>query len=265
MTDASDRRPRPGKFVWFEHASHDAKKAQAFYAELLGWKASSWDDSGYDMILTGNTIDTMIGAYTAMRGDRRASHWVSYVSVEDVDATAKAVAAHGGNVIEPPHDLPDVGRAAGITDPQGAELWLFKNAEGDLADPPLTEPPPARRFFWCELHTTDPLGAVSFYEKVLGYTRETMDMGPGGAYHILNRDGVGRAGVTGHLQGAAPHWLPYVAVDDPDAIIARAKKLGAKILVGLENIPGVGRFGVLEDPTGAVLAVMKALPPSQGG
>jgi hypothetical protein len=41
-----------------------------------------------------------------------------------------------------------------------------------------------------------------------------MDMGPAGAYHILSRGGVGRGGVTGHLQGGVPHWLPYVSVDE---------------------------------------------------
>jgi predicted enzyme related to lactoylglutathione lyase len=49
-------------------------------------------------------------------------------------------------------------------------------------------------------------------------------------------------------------------VDDPDATIAKAKKLGATIQFGPEDIPGVGRFGVLQDPTGAVLAVMKPRP-----
>jgi hypothetical protein len=58
-----------------------------------------------------------------------------------------------------------------------------------------------------------------------------------------------------------PHWLPYVFVDDADATLARARRLGATIQFGPEDIPGVGRFGVLQDPTGAVLAVMKPRPP----
>src|SRR5713226_963425 len=36
--DMTDRKLIPGKFVWFELASSDAKKAQAFYGEVLGWK-----------------------------------------------------------------------------------------------------------------------------------------------------------------------------------------------------------------------------------
>lgn len=260
--EATNRKTRPGKFVWFEHVSRDAKKAQKFYDEVLGWRVEPWGDSGYDMILAGDTLDTMIGGYSEPASGRQSPHWISYVSVEDVDAAAKAAAANGGRVIEAPHDLPGVGRAARIADPQGAELYLFRNDGGDPADPPSTEPPPARRFFWNELHTTDPESAVSFYEKVLGFTRKTIDMGPAGNYYILEKDGVGRGGVTGHLPaGVPPHWLPYVEVDDPDATIARARKLGAKIPMAPEDIPGVGRFGVLEDPTGAVLAVMKAQPP----
>jgi uncharacterized protein len=264
--DSADRKPRPGKFVWFEHVSRDAKKAQKFYDEVLGWKVEPYPvgDSTYDMILAGDTPDTMVGGYTEPAGDRQKPHWISYVSVENVDKAAAAAAANGGKIVEAPHDFPGIGRAARIADPQGAELCVFKNEAGDLPDPPATEPPPARRFFWNELHTSDPASAVSFYEKVLGFTHRTLDMGPAGNYYILSKGGVDRGGVTGHLpDGVRPHWLPYVEVDDPDATIARAKKLGAKIAVAPADIPDIGRFGVLEDPTGAVLAVMKALPPKE--
>ena len=60
--------------------------------------------------------------------------------------------------------------------------------------------------------------------------------------------------------GERPHWLPYVAVEDADATIARARKLGGTICFGPEDIPNVGRFGVLQDPTGAALAVLKPFP-----
>jgi predicted enzyme related to lactoylglutathione lyase len=109
--------------------------------------------------------------------------------------------------------------------------------------------------------TTAPTEALSFYEKVVGFSHRSMDLGSGQKYHILSRDGVDGGGVTGHgLAGAPPHRLPYVVIDDVDATIARARKRGARIPAGPEDIPGIGRFGVLEDPTGAVLAIMKPLP-----
>jgi predicted enzyme related to lactoylglutathione lyase len=256
----SDRKLLPGKFVWFELVSRDAKKAQAFYGEALGWKVAPFPmgDVTYEMILAGDTLDTMIGGYAAPKSDRQPSHWISYVSVEDVDAAAKSAAANGGKVVEAPFDAPGVGRMARIADPQGAELSLFKNATGDPADAPES---PGPRFCWNELHTTDTTKAVSFYEKVVGFSHRSMDMGPGGIYHILSKGGVDRGGVTSHLPaGVPPHWLPYVAVDDVDATIARARKLGATIPVSPKDIPGVGRFGVMVDPTSAILAIIKPLP-----
>lgn len=252
----SERKPLFGKFVWFELVSKDAKKAQAFYGEVLGWKVQSFPmgDLTYEMIYAG---DTMIGGYAAPMSDRQPSHWISYVSVDDVDAAAKAAAANGGKVVDAPHDIPGVGRTVRIADPLGAEICPFKSTTGDPADEEASQ----GRFFWTELHTTDPAKALAFYEKVVGFSHRSMDMGPGGTYHIVGKGGVDRGGVTSQLPpGAKPHWLPYVFVDDADATIGKARKLGATIQLGPEDIPGIGRFGVIADPSGAVLAVMKPLP-----
>jgi predicted enzyme related to lactoylglutathione lyase len=252
-----DRKPLSGKFAWFELVSKDAKKAQAFYAEVLRWRAEGFPMGTYtyEMIYSG---DTMIGGYAAPKNDRQASHWISYVSVDDVDRAAKIAVENGGKIVEAPSDIPTVGRKARIADPQGAEICLFKSQTGD---PPDVENTPVGQFFWNELHTTDPKGALSFYEKVVGYTHSAMES-PAGTYYVLNSpNGAGRAGVTDHLpKGTAPHWLPYVVSDDVDATAARAKGSGGSIHFGPEDIPGIGRFAVLQDPTGAFLAVMKPLP-----
>lgn len=252
----SDRKSLPGKFVWFELVTREPKKAQAFYAEVLGWRTQAFPMGpvSYEMIYAG---DTMLGGYAAPTSNTQPSHWIAYVSVPDVDAAAKVVVAKGGKIVEPPSDIPTVGRRARIADPQGAEVCLFKSSTGDPADVPMA---PQGWFFWNELHTPDPVKALAFYEAVVGYTHSTMES-PAGDYHVVSSGGVGRGGVTQHLPpGVPPHWLPYVSVDDVDATIARAKRLGAKIPMGPEDIPGIGRFGVFQDPGGAALAVMKPLP-----
>src|SRR5205085_1075101 len=199
----------------------------------------------------------MIGGYAPQRADHPKAHWISYVSVDDVDAAAKAAATSGGRVVDAPYDIPTVGRAARIADPQGAELCLFKSSNGDPPDGP---PVPGRWFCWNELHTTDPAKALSFYEKVIGFAHRDVPV-PGGTYHIVSRGGIDRGGATSHSMGdEPPHWLPYVAVEDADSTIARAKKLGAKICVAPADIPGVGRFGAFEDPLGAALAILKPFP-----
>ena len=255
----SDLNLLPGKFVWFELCTKDAdrKKAQAFYGETLGWRVVPFPMGAYtyEMIYAG---DAMQGGYASLTDERQPAHWISYVSVEDVDGAVKTAVASGGKVVKAPFDAPTVGRMARIADPQGAELYLFRSETDNAPD---LETAPQGHFFWNELHTSDPAQALAFYDKVAGFSHRSMDMGPAGSYHILSKNGRDRGGVTGHLApGVAPHWLPYVSVDDPDATVARARKLGANIPMGCEDIPGIGRFGIVQDPTGGVLAVMKPLP-----
>jgi predicted enzyme related to lactoylglutathione lyase len=255
----SERKPLPGKFVWFELVTSDARKAQAFYAEVLGWKVHQWPmgAQSYEMILTGDTPDTMIGGYASPRTAGERARWISTVSVENVDAGAAAATANGGKVVDQPQDVPGVGRMARIVDPQGAELSVLKSATGDKPDGAAS----AGQFFWNELHTSDAAGAVAFYQKVVGFSARPVEMVPGDTYHILSRDGVDRGGASDHLMaGVSPHWLPYVYVDDVDATLTRATRQGARLPMKAEEIPGIGRFGVLEDPAGAILAVMKPIP-----
>jgi predicted enzyme related to lactoylglutathione lyase len=249
-------KPITGKFVWYELVSKDEQKAQRFYGDVLGWsvKPTPMGSDTYDMIYAG---DQMVGGYTEPKGDREPAHWISYVSVDDVDASAKAAQANGGKVIEAPRDVPEVGRMARIADPLGAEFYVFHNPRDTQSESKTGQ----GNFFWNELHTRDPEKVLPFYEKVVGFEHRKMDMGPSGAYYIISKEGVDRGGVTAHLaKGVPPHWLPYVYVDQVDDTIAKARKAGGQVPQNAEDIPGVGRFGVVQDPTGAVLAVMKPTP-----
>jgi uncharacterized protein len=251
-----DRKLLPGKFIWFELVCREPRKAQAFYGELLGWKTVPWAGTEYEMIYAG---DTMLGGYSSPTSEDEPAYWLSYVSVANVDAAARAASASGGKIIQPPFDAPGAGRMARIADPQGAQLCLFTKETDDPADDLLVP----GRFFWNELHTTDPKGALAFYEKVVGFTHRTLDMGPAGAYHILSGAGIDRGGVTDHLpSGLLPHWLPYAEVADPDAAVVRARKLGGTVQLGPIDIPNAGRAAYLADPTGASIAIMKPMPPA---
>lgn len=246
----------PGKFVWFEHACPDPARARAFYEPLVGWHVESMPRGAESYALILNGKDGIGGLRRAVPG--AASCWVSYLSVPDVDAGMRAAIAAGATGLMPPTDF-GVGRAAGLADPTGALVALWKASEGDRPD---VERPPVGDWFWNELWTTDAARALGFYERVFGYTHDAMDMGPQGTYYLLKgSDGVMRAGL---MQATAPAtgsmWLPYIHVADCDATVARAKQLGAPtVCVAPTDIPDVGRFAVLIDPTGATFAVIKGL------
>ena len=58
-----------------------------------------------------------------------------------------------------------------------------------------------------------------------------------------------------------PHWLVYFAVNDADAMSTKASDLGATVIAPPMDIPGIGRFAMLQDPQGGAFAVIKLTNP----
>ena len=115
-----------------------------------------------------------------------------------------------------------------------------------------------RRFVWYDLMTTDTDGATRFYRDVMGWTAEPWPGGP--PYTILKTAGRGVGGVTAMPPRveAPPHWLGYVGVPDVDETARQARELGGLVHREPSDITEVGRFAVVSDPQGAVLAVFTA-------
>ena len=123
------------------------------------------------------------------------------------------------------------------------------------------------RFVWYDLMTTDPAAAIGFYTSLVGWgTQEWTGLDT--PYTMWAN---GEAPLGGVVQlppeacanGAAPHWLAYVAVADVDRTVGRAKKLGGKVVHRPTDIPSVGRYAVIQDPQGAAIAVYRSLTESE--
>ncbi len=119
--------PAAGTFCWNELATRDLGAAKRFYTELLGWRLKESDAAGvaYHEIVAPD--GEHIGGLYQMGpeyGDAPA-HWMAYVAVPDVDASAARVEALGGKLCVPPADIPNVGRFCVVTDPSGATLSLI--------------------------------------------------------------------------------------------------------------------------------------------
>jgi predicted enzyme related to lactoylglutathione lyase len=75
---------------------------------------------------------------------------------------------------------------------------------------------------------------------------------------VQDQPGIGMMAMPSQMPASVPsYWMPYFQVADCDATAARAGELGAKFMVGPQDIPSTGRFAILEDPQGAVFAVFK--------
>lgn len=245
----------PGKFVWYEHNSSDTLAARRFYDDLFGWHTEMMPmgDQRYPLIMNAGAG---IGGFTTAAAGA-AAQWRCYLSVADVDASYRRAVAAGAKSLQGPTDYGDVGRGALIQDPTGATVSLWTSARGDQPDVPQV---PVGHFCWTELSTPDARRALAFYEQVIGYGHQTQDM-PQGQYHLLTRDGQQRGGLMQCPQANAPAmWWPYVAVASAETTLSRAESLGARSLMPLHDVPGVGRMGMLHDPQGAGIAFIQLLP-----
>jgi hypothetical protein len=71
--------------------------------------------------------------------------------------------------------------------------------------------------------------------------------------------GVGGGMQTKPMPKAPTGWLPYVQVDSVERTVAQARKLGARIMVPYQELPGMGAMGIFVDPTGGTLGVWQPL------
>lgn len=116
-----------GAFSWNELMTSDIAGAKAFYSELFGWEMRDEpmpDTGAYTMLKAG---DREVGGMMAIPADANGAlpAWGAYVTVDDVDQQITRAEQLGGKVILPPRDIPNVGRFAVISDPQGAMLTMI--------------------------------------------------------------------------------------------------------------------------------------------
>lgn len=120
--------------------------------------------------------------------------------------------------------------------------------------------PNTGRLVWYELLTSDPKAAIAFYTEVCGWKTQPFETGD---YTMWVGSQGPLGGVTpmpepAKAMGAPPYWQANVQVENVDATVAKVKELGGKVYV-TEDVPTVGRFAVIADPQGAVIAVFTPL------
>jgi len=111
----------------------------------------------------------------------------------------------------------------------------------------------ANSFVHVELLTNDMDKAKDFYKRLFDWKLEDI---PGMDYTMINvGEGTGGGMMKNPMPEIPSHWLAYVLVDDVAVSTEKAKSLGAKIVKEVTEIPDIGWFSVMIDPTGAALAL----------
>ena len=113
-------------------------------------------------------------------------------------------------------------------------------------------------FCWADLGSPDAAAAKRFYTALFGLTAEDRPMGPDAFYTMLTVDGRSVAALYQQEPapaGTPPQWLSYISVGSVNESAQRAKELGGAVLMDAFDVLDVGRMAMVQDPTGAVVAL----------
>ena len=125
----------------------------------------------------------------------------------------------------------------------------------------MTETPPMTpgTFGWNELVTADTEACETFFTELMGWTAETNETAEAGKYTFFKQGDRPVGGMMSMqslgLEGVPSHWMAYLTVENVDAACARCKELGGKIVMEPMDVPEIGRFAIIADPTDAAVGL----------
>jgi predicted enzyme related to lactoylglutathione lyase len=129
-SEGFDGDPIPGRFAWHELTTTNHRAALEFYRRLFGWESTgnfTMDVGDYQMY--GSRGKSYGGMFTRTpEMGNMPPFWLCYIAVTDLEKSLATAKKLGGKIMTGPVDVPDGGRIAVLTDPQGAMFALFRGA-----------------------------------------------------------------------------------------------------------------------------------------
>jgi hypothetical protein len=250
----------PGTPSWVDLSASDADAAKRFYGELFGWTTEDAgppeETAGYGFFMQGGKRVAGVGP---IMSEGSPAMWSTYFATDDADAAAQRARDAGAQVLFDPMDVMDAGRMTFVMHPGagGLGIWQAGNHTGaELVNEPVS-------VAWNELLSRDVDAAKGFLRSVFGLDPQDQDF-EGMTYTTLNLNGRGVGGLMpmpDQMPAQVPSfWQVYFAVADADATVARAKELGATVMMDPMDAPGIGRMAALNDPQGVGFSVISLAP-----
>ena len=248
----------PGKVVFQELVTPDIAAAERFYGGLFGWSFRELHTGGpkyAEALLDGRPV-AGLEQKDLPKGKNRTPAWLTFISVTDLDRALRVALENGAKTLLRARDLPNRGKEAVLSDPQGAVVALLTSSSGDPPDSLAAY----GEWIWSSLVVPDSDKDAAFYQKLADYEVFELPSGPPGTEHFLLASGnYARASVNSAPPGGktGPHWINFVRVEKADQMAARAVTLGGRVLVAPRPDRHGGKLAVVADPQGAALGLME--------
>jgi predicted enzyme related to lactoylglutathione lyase len=117
-----------------------------------------------------------------------------------------------------------------------------------------------RKVAWVDLTVPDAAKVRDFYQAVVGWVPEDVSVGDYADFNMKGGNGKAAAGICwrrGVNANVPSGWMLYITVPDLDASIEQAKLQGGKVLDVRRDDTSKSWVAYIEDPSGAVCALMR--------
>lgn len=116
------------------------------------------------------------------------------------------------------------------------------------------------KIVWRDLSVPDAVQIRDFYSQVIGWRAESVEMEGYADFNMIAPGAEQPTAGICHARSAnaalPAQWLIYITVADLDQALAHCQALGGHILVDPKPVSDTQRYAVIQDPAGAVAALI---------
>ncbi|MEV7152131.1 VOC family protein [Streptomyces sp. NPDC093084] len=224
---------------WVDVQLPDVEAGKRFYGGLFGWTFEDAEGGAVWARLDGAGVARL----ARKRDGRMPTVWTVYFATPDIGDLARRILAAGGQIVNAPVPVRDLGTAALAADPQGAVFGLWQAA----AHPGFGVRHAPGTFAWAQLYTSDTGAANVFYGQLFN---EAL-FGAGA------RPDFGRAPVTDVFAAGMPsQFVVHFRTGDVAAAVGAVLELGGRVQAPPFET-SYGKVAVVTDNQGASFALLQ--------
>lgn len=110
--------------VHVEFAAKEPKAASEFYKGVFDWKIEHMPEMDY---YTFSDDPGPGGGFNLIDGETiHVGDVLVYIQTDDIEATLKTIESHGGRMVQPKSEIPNMGWYAMFEDPSGNRVGLYQ-------------------------------------------------------------------------------------------------------------------------------------------
>ena len=250
MSEKSEGTP-----CWADLITRDPRTSQKFYGTLFGWTfqtGSSGEITDYIYAYKDGAL--VAGLLSSDPDETGAEGWVTYLKVENVEATVNSAAMHAGSIYLNPTYVPTQGSMAMIGEPSGHGVGLWENGEHPEFEARGVPGAPV----WHELRSGTFESTTSFYEKVLGWQLRCFNDHREAHYHVLGEHFDLQTAVRDftHAPEREAGWHIYFQVADIQDALDAVTNLGGHI-IKRAHAGTLGLTAEGTDPLGTAFSIVE--------